>query len=286
MTAPPALLALAAALGFALARTVLKRALQHSTPLTAVAVSVLFTAAFLTGIAALTAPLSQLVTWLMAPFIAAGLLAPGVGRLLTYVGIDRLGAARASAVSAAAPLFAVVLAIVLLGERPSWSLLVGAACIVGGGILLSQRDRTSTAWRRRDLVFPALGALAFASRDIVSRWGLRSFPHPSLAAVAATLTSVAVILLFGLRQRGQLRADRAGVGLLLLSGLCEALGSLALWSALGAGDVSVVTPLAHAQPIFTVILAVLFLRDLEQVTWRVGLATLVMVGGAIAVVRG
>jgi drug/metabolite transporter (DMT)-like permease len=47
-----------------------------------------------------------------------------------------------------------------------------------------------------------------------------------------------------------------------------------------------VTPLTHAQPIFTVILAVLFLRDLEQVTWRVGLATLVMVGGAIAVVRG
>jgi uncharacterized membrane protein len=76
------------------------------------------------------------------------------------------------------------------------------------------------------------------------------------------------------------------VGLLLITGILEALGSVALWAALAVGNVSVVTPLAHAQPMFTVVLAALLLRDLEQVTWRVAVATPIMVAGAIAVIRG
>jgi hypothetical protein len=36
---------------------------------------------------------------------------------------------------------------------------------------------------------------------------------------------------------------------------------------------------------FTVILAALLLRDVEQVTWRVAVATPIMVAGAILVIR-
>ena len=60
---------------------------------------------------------------------------------------------------------------------------------------------------------------------------------------------------------------------------------MALWAALAVGNVSVVTPLAHAQPMFTVVLALIFLRDVEQVTWRVAVATPIMVAGAILVIR-
>ena len=285
MTAAP-FLALAAALGFALARVVLKRALPHTTPLTAVVVSIACTGIVLWIVAALTAPLSELATTAILPFVVAGLLAPGLARLLTYVGIDRVGAARASAITPIAPFSAVLLAIVFLGERPSGSLLAGAACIVAGSILLSQQERGGRAWRRRDLIFPLLGAMGFGFRDVISRWGLRAFPHPAVAAVVATMTSAVVIAAFAQRRRNQLRADRAGVGFLLLSGLFEALGSVALWAALGVGNVSVVTPLAHAQPMFTVVLAAIFLRDVEQVTWRVAVATPIMVAGAIAVIRG
>jgi uncharacterized membrane protein len=54
---------------------------------------------------------------------------------------------------------------------------------------------------------------------------------------------------------------------------------------LAVGHVSVVTPLAHAQPMFTVVLAAILLRDIEQVTWRVAVATPIMVAGAILVIR-
>lgn len=284
MTAAP-FLALAAALGFALARVVLKRALPHTTPTTAVVVSIVFTGAVLWIAAALTAPLSQIATIAVWPFVIAGLLAPGLARLLVYVGIDRIGAARSSAIMPVGPFSAIVLAVVFLGERPSGSLLLGAVCIVAGTILLSRQERGGRAWRRRDLIFPLLGAIAFGLRDVISRWGLQSFPHPAVAAVVATMTSAVLIAAFAGRRRGELRADRVGVGLLLVTGTFEALGSLALWAALAVGHVSVVTPLAHAQPMFTVVLAAILLRDIEQVTWRVAVATPIMVAGAILVIR-
>ncbi len=100
------------------------------------------------------------------------------------------------------------------------------------------------------------------------------------------MTSAVLIAAYAQRRRGEVRADRTGIWLLALAGALEALGSVALWAALAVGNVSVVTPLAHAQPMFTVVLAALLLRDIEQVTWRVAVATPIMVAGAIAVIRG
>jgi drug/metabolite transporter (DMT)-like permease len=279
-------LALTAALCFAVARVVVRRGLVSSTPLTAVTVSLVFTGGFLWILAALTAPLGLLASREVWPFVLSGLVAPGLGRLLVYVGVGRVGAARASALSATAPLFAMLVAVLALGERPGGGLVAGAACIVAGSVALSWEERRQRTWRVRDLAFPLLGALGFALRDNISRWGLRAFPHPAIAAVVATSTSMALIAGVGAARRSEIRSDRTGLAWLALSGLSEAFASLALWGALAAGDVSVVSPLIHAQPIFTVVLAGIFLRDLERVTWRVGLGAVAIVAGATAVVRG
>jgi uncharacterized membrane protein len=284
MTAAPAL-ALAAALSFALARVVLKRALPHTTPLTAVVTSIIFTGTVLWIVALLTAPVGLMATPAVWPFVVAGLLAPGLGRLLVYVGINRIGAARSSAIMPMGPFSAILLAVILLGERPSGSLLLGAVCIVAGTILLSQQERGGRAWRRRNLLFPLLGAIAFGLRDVISRWGLQTFPHPTVAAVVATMASALFMSGYALGRRDELRANRRGLAFLIVTGTFEALGSLALWAALAVGRVSVVTPLVNAQPMFTVILAALLLRDVEQVTWRVAVATPIMVAGAILVIR-
>ena len=46
-----------------------------------------------------------------------------------------------------------------------------------------------------------------------------------------------------------------------------------------------VTPLVNAQPMFTVALAAILLRDVEHVTWRVALATPLMIVGVILVIQ-
>jgi uncharacterized membrane protein len=277
----PPVLALVSALAFAVAAILVKRGLQHATPLTGVLLSVHFTAATVWLLAAMTQPVSLLVDWRVWPFLVAGLVAPGLARLGLYVGVHRVGASRASAVASFAPLFAVTLAILALGERPGWGLLAGAGAIVAGGVLLAYRHADDGTWRRRDLLFPLLGALGFGIRDNLSRWGFADFPHPLLAAAAATAASVAVMwgVVFAVRGTGLVGATGTGFRLLALSGLAEGIAYLTMWRALMGGTVSVVSPLVNSHSMVTVVLAWLFLRDIERVTWRITLAATLVVAG-------
>lgn len=279
------LLALAAALGFGTASVILKRGLQHTTPVTAALVSVSVTTAFIWLAALTTVPVVTLWTPRIVPFLVAGLLAPGLARLVMFVGFDRMGVGRAAPLIGTAPLFSVAMAITVLGERPAWIMLAGAAAIVGGGALLSHRASTER-WRRRDLIFPLLAAISFALRDNISRYGFREFHDPLLAAAAATVTSLLVLGGYGAAAgRAHVRMSWTGFGYVALSGLTEGIAYMTMWRALAIGEVAVVSPLANASSIIAVGLAAVFLRDLERVTWRIGLAAVLIVAGVTVILR-
>jgi drug/metabolite transporter (DMT)-like permease len=282
------LLAVGAAVGFAASGIALKRALQRASPLAAALVSVTFTTLFIWALIAATLSPSLVARREVLPFVVAGLAAPGLARLVMFAGIDRVGVSRSSALVATAPLFAIVMAAAVLGEKPSGALVGGAAAVMAGGALLSLRHREERAWRRRDLALPVLAAVGFALRDTVSRLGLVDFPYPLVAAGVATVASLAIMAAIGAVQRGtgRLRLDPAALPLLLLAGACEGAAYLVMWRALTVGAVSLVSPLVHTQPIFTIALAAVFLRDLERVTWRLVLAATLILAGVAFVLQG
>ncbi len=280
---PAPALALGAAVAFGCAGILMKRGMQYATPLTATLFSVVVTAAVIWALAVTTLPLSLLLTWKVLPFAAAGLLAPGLARLAFFTGVDRIGASRASSIATTAPLFAVLFAFAFVGERPTWMLVLGGAVVVGGAALLARRERTEKRWRRRDLMFPALGAIGFGFRDALSRYGFLEFPYPILGAAVATAMSVAVISLAVGVRRG-LTVHPAGTTFLVVAGLFEGLAYIAMWTALSRAHVAVVSPLVQAQALFTVILAALFLRDLERVTWRIVVGCGLVVTGVALVI--
>jgi transporter family protein len=232
--------------------------------------------------------LSIVLTWRILPFVAAGLVAPGLARLVYYLGVHTIGVARATALVSVQPLLAVSLAVVFLGERPTSVLVLGALAVVGGGALLSTRVRDERPWRRRYLVFPLLAALGFAVRDVLSRYGFREFHDPIVASAAATLTSVVVMWLFAaFGGAGRQLPGGNAFGLFVLAGICEGVAYLTMWRALALGRVSVVSPLINSQPLFAILLALVFLRDLERVTWRIVIASgLIVAGIALITIAG
>jgi uncharacterized membrane protein len=280
------LLALTAALFFGFASIFLKRGLAHIRPLPAAAASVTVTAVIAWTAAATTDRLDGLLTPLVLPFLAAGFLAPGLARLVLFIGYDRVGVSRATTLLSISPLFSISMAMVLLGERPSGLVLVGAGLIVAGGVLLSRRAADDRSWRRRHLGFPLLAAVAFALRDTISRAALLAFPHPMLGAAVATLMSVTVIWLFAGVQRGAVAFNLPGTALAVLSGAFEGVAYITMWQALAIGDVSVVSPLVMVSPVFTVLLAAVLLRGVERVTWGIGLATALAVAGVLLISSG
>jgi uncharacterized membrane protein len=171
-----------------------------------------------------------------------------------------------------------------------WPFLVAGLVAPGlarlGGVLLARRSHDEKRWRRRDMIFPLLGALGFAVRDNLSRWGFREYGDALTAAAAATLTSLVMMWLVAGVRRTKLDLPLVALVFLVCSGIFEGLAYLLMWRALAIGDVSVVSPLVNAHSIVAITLAAIFLRDLERVTWRIVAAAALIIAGVALVMHG
>jgi drug/metabolite transporter (DMT)-like permease len=100
----------------------------------------------LTCATAMVAPLAWL-TWPAAPIgvaswlaaAALGVLCTGIAYVLFFRMIQRVGAARASTSTYLVPIFGVLWGWLLLGERPTWTMIASAALILGS-VIISQRE--------------------------------------------------------------------------------------------------------------------------------------------------
>src|SRR5205823_6620121 len=100
----------------------------------------------------------------MWPFLLAGLLAPGCAQLLFVLAVREAGPSRASVIAGAAPLIAVTIALIFLGEPLHAPLAIGAVLIVAGGLaLVAERVRPDT-FRFIGLAFSFGCTVLFATR--------------------------------------------------------------------------------------------------------------------------
>ena len=96
--------ALQAALLFSIAHVFVRRGLVHSNALTGSLISLGTSAAIFWLLAFVMVPWSTLWTPAIGYFAAAGVFAPAIGQTLGYIGMERIGVARASPIVNTSPL--------------------------------------------------------------------------------------------------------------------------------------------------------------------------------------
>lgn len=74
-------------------------------------------------------------------FALVGLMNYVLGRFFLYQGIERIGASRSSPIVGSSPLFAMVLAVIFLGESPTPAIIAGALTVVAGLYLITSEER-------------------------------------------------------------------------------------------------------------------------------------------------
>jgi uncharacterized membrane protein len=67
----------------------------------------------------------------------------------------------------------------------------------------------------------------------------------------------------------------------LAAGIVISLGMTCIYYALDLGKVSVVIPISSTGPFFSLMLAAIFLRDVERVTSRIVISAAMIVGGVM-----
>src|SRR4030095_1005554 len=132
------------------------------------------------------------------------------------------------------------------------------------------------------LWYPIAASALAGATQVVRKFGLAAVPHPFLAgAVTASSSFVVSMLTLWYVERSQetWKMNRECCWCVLAAGVTISLGMTCIYYALDLGKLSVVIPISSTGPFFSLILAALFLRDVERVTSRIVVSAAMIVGG-------
>jgi len=282
---PAQLIALTAALSYAISGIAAKRGLRYSTPVTVTLVSVAIHATVLWIALLIFRGVPTLPSGVLLLFVLSGLIQP-ILRFLTYAGIHYVGAAAGTTLRGAHPLFSTFLAILFLGESLNLPIVVGTVSIVAGVALISwQGDNKQESFRWRHLAYPLSAAFLAGVSHPLRRYTLTLANEPlyltAVIGIVALPWLASVTLLPGQKQRPVW--DRRAMGPFLIAGTFETVGILLVIVALSVGQVVVVSPIVATSPLWIVLGSWLFLRDIERLTLRTILGAVCVVAGTIAI---
>lgn len=279
-------LALVSTIGFGTAFVLTQFALRWMPPSLGAAFSISTSTLLFWCLAPFLIDMTKANTGAVALFASVGLFFPATVTLLNFESNRLLGPNIAGAISGLAPVFAVLLALILLAETLRTLQIFGIAAIVGGVILMSQGDRP--AFPRRSLWMLLLPLAAAAIRGAVQpiiKLGLERWPSPMAAVVVGYTVSSAVLIVAALiRNFGLARSiDHRGALWFAAVGVCNGLAVLAMYSALGRGPVAVVSPVVASYPLITLLLSFAFLKQ-EPIGLQLMISVTITVGGVVLLI--
>ncbi|UYN94194.1 MAG: DMT family transporter [Enhydrobacter sp.] len=222
-----------------------------------------------------------------ALFAAVGCIFPVVVSILAVRGNEALGPAISGAVGNVTPLFAVLAAVLLLGETLTWIQFAGLLMVVAGVALMALRGGAGgRRWPVWMLGLPLAAALVRGVIQPAIKAGLSLWHEPlAAAAIGYTLSAVVIVALVGRRALAAGPVDRIGLLWFLGVGMSNGMATFLLYAALGLGSITLVAPLVALFPMVTVVLSYLFLRN-ERLHAIGLLGILVSVGGVVLLLAG
>lgn len=282
----PEIVPFLSAMGWAVDSILVRKGARTSSVLSAAFLSYVVTTILTWSYVAINFPLSIVRSPAAFYFMASGTLQPLLARIFLYIGIDRLGVARAMPLRGTGPLFAVAIAVFFLQERPVLPVYLGGLFIVAGGwLVLYRKGEANSDWRLLDALYPLLAAFLAAVSQNFRRAGLLILPNPFVAGAVTTGTSLTifVIYLWIKRQFPVVIPSRESLPYFGPTAFVSAVSQLLVFTSLNLGEVSVMIPLLNTTPLFSLLFSAIFLRDLERITLPIVLGALSLLGGALLI---
>jgi uncharacterized membrane protein len=230
-------------------------------------------------------PLSHFANWALIYFIIAGLSGPCMGRFLLYIGINRVGSSIASTLYSIKPLFSAIAAVLILGENLTTAIAAATVIMVAGLAIVSFEEsgkKFANSWSKKDLIFPIMAGAAYGLSHVFRKIGLNINHDPLMGVVVQNAAALAFSLTLTVFKKNQQQVsviNRKAWIVFGLSGIFSVLGQLAMFYALNIGSVLIVSPLTAISPLFIIMIAAIFLRKIERVTWKITLGAVLIIAG-------
>ena len=278
--------AMFAAIGSATFSVIIRMGQRYANATSGVVIGLIVSIPFLLLLVFIFSDLRSIDETAVLCFLVAGLLGPCFGRLFHFYGIHHLGVSRAVPLKSVQPLVAVILAYIVLGERPGTLIWIGTLMIVAGCALFSIKKRGDFSWNRRYMWLPIAAVIYFASGAIIRKIGLGILFSPLIGVTITSISGLIFILSFSFALPKDYRPNLSWGKAWYYYGLCGLVNTATFilsFHAIMRGDISITQPISSTSPFFALILSHLFLRDVEKVTVLIILGTFLTVGGALLV---
>ena len=289
-------LSLLSGFGFGSAAVLARVGMQGMSPLSSTLLSVVvsFCPTLILALVFALSDIKDLPPVALAWFFLLGVVNFLGGRSCSYQAIGRIGASRTAAVQSTAAAFAAIFAITITGERPHFVVLLGTLTVVLGlSAALGNSIRVGVSDNRGILIGFGLAMVAAASyggTNVIAKELTEQYGSPLMVSAFSLLFGI--ILLWPLAGSSTVREVLESKGNMTFalsagfSGLAAATGVIALYFALQRADVTVVSPIVSTNPIFTLILAQIFISRMENLTKWLFLGVGITVAGVALVTVG
>lgn len=275
------LLSLFTAVCYGASAVLTRKGMRDSNPITGAVVAALVQVVVLLGLL-LAYPPARIDWTAIAFFVASGILASTLGRLLNFMSIERLGVPVSASIIGSSPLFSTLFAVVAIGESVALTTVLGTVFVVIGIALTSGGNKLGSKLLGSALVIPVMSAAFYGASSVVRKVGLNILPDSVLGAFVGAASSLVSFFLYIVTTKrvAEVRLSRNSVKYFMGSGLAVSAGWLTMFAALSTGSVSVVSALIGTNPLFSLALSLVFLRETEDINRRIAAGAFAIVAGA------
>jgi transporter family protein len=219
-------------------------------------------------------------------FSSTGIVGAYLGRTLFVRSVAEIGASRAQSLNNSSPLVTVLLAALLLGERLTFSVMVGVAFIISGVFFVVKPEMNARGTTTGRTLTPTavLATLCYGVVPVLKKFGTDNGGPPVLGALVMHATGLALLLTLGSLLKIEFKWEKTAtksVVCFVTAGVLYAIGSILTLKALVLAPASVVAPIWSAQPIVSFFLAKATLKGIEEVTLKDGVAAALVVLGVL-----
>lgn len=240
--------------------------------------------------------LTSVTPMTVAAFAVIGILNFPMGRFFNYLAMGRLGVGRSTPLLASAPLFAVLLAIVVTHETIHLGTVAGIGLIVAGlyvtvmapAVTAPAAIGDGSSARKGMLIgvgFALIAAMSYGTSQVLTRYvvsGAGVAVSPLVGSFIALFWGTLGVSVLSIRGLSQPAPNfRRGALYFAAGGIFSAGGIMLLFQALSRGTVVVVSPIAATNPLFTLFFAALLLRGVERITARIVVGAVLVVIGVV-----
>lgn len=271
---PSVLFACLSAICFGVALVVARRGLRWLDARAGAAISIPTATVLFVAAAPFSIDFSRASVEAAVIFAIVGLLFPALVTILTFQSNHHLGPVLTSTISSTAPLFALPVAAVALGEQISSNAAVASLGIVAGVslLVLKRMEIRAPSWHWA-LLLPVSGAMVRGVAQVAAKAGLALWPNPFAAGLIGYLVSSAGVVAADRMARRYQRGDSAkALGWFIATGVLNGAAVLLMYCALRTAPVSLVAPIVATYPVVTVLFGTLVFRE-ERLTLRIAAGT-------------